>query len=70
VVDGVLPEPSQVEAANALEMATALGDAVSWTLAELEQTENVDLVRDRRARFRGFGARGTLVMERGREAVR
>nr|WP_042191449.1 acetyl-CoA carboxylase carboxyl transferase subunit [Kibdelosporangium sp. MJ126-NF4]CEL20090.1 Acetyl-coenzyme A carboxyl transferase alpha chain / Acetyl-coenzyme A carboxyl transferase beta chain [Kibdelosporangium sp. MJ126-NF4]CTQ97314.1 Acetyl-coenzyme A carboxyl transferase alpha chain (EC 6.4.1.2) / Acetyl-coenzyme A carboxyl transferase beta chain (EC 6.4.1.2) [Kibdelosporangium sp. MJ126-NF4] len=72
VVDGVLPEPSTTdhEAGWAQKMATALGDAVSRMLAELEQAEDVDLIRDRRARFRGFGAQGTLISECGRESVR
>ncbi|GLY69647.1 acetyl-CoA carboxylase carboxyl transferase subunit [Amycolatopsis taiwanensis] len=70
VVDGVLPEPSHEEAGGAIVMATALGDVVSQTLAELELLERADLVRGRRARFRGFGANGIVVSERGREAVR
>jgi acetyl-CoA carboxylase carboxyl transferase beta subunit/acetyl-CoA carboxylase carboxyl transferase alpha subunit len=61
VIDGVLPEPPGSDPTNAAVMAAALGDAVDRTLTELEEAEDRDLIRDRRARFRAFGSAGVLI---------
>ncbi|MDQ3403057.1 MAG: acetyl-CoA carboxylase, carboxyltransferase subunit beta [Actinomycetota bacterium] len=69
VVDGVLPEPPDSDPTDAPAMAAALGEAIAHTLAELEQTEDRDLIRDRRARFRSFGSAGVLNSEVQKEPV-
>jgi acetyl-CoA carboxylase carboxyl transferase beta subunit/acetyl-CoA carboxylase carboxyl transferase alpha subunit len=67
VIDGVLPEPPGSDPTDATVMAAALGDAVDRTLTELDEAEDCDLIRDRRARFRAFGSAGVLISERASE---
>jgi acyl-CoA carboxylase subunit beta len=55
VLDAVIPEPDGGAGAQPVKAAAALRDAVTATLAGLAQHEPPELIRRRRARFRGFG---------------
>nr|AAG30193.1 acetyl carboxylase [Streptomyces sp. R1128] len=63
IVDGVLPEPEGGTGADPLRAADALRDAIAAGLAELSPLDGHQLVADRWARFRRYGAERTTDAE-------
>ncbi|GAA1913605.1 hypothetical protein GCM10009753_52250 [Streptantibioticus ferralitis] len=56
LVDGVVPEPQEGAHTDHAQAADLLRRAVSHCLDELSGKDGEELIRDRRARFRGIGA--------------
>jgi acetyl-CoA carboxylase carboxyl transferase subunit beta len=63
VVDGVIPEPDGGTGADHLRAADALRAALADSLARLISLDQMNLVTRRRARFRAFGAEGSVLLD-------
>jgi acetyl-CoA carboxylase carboxyl transferase subunit alpha len=55
VIDGIVPEPTGGAQTDHDEAATLLGDSIREALDEMDGTPGDELLRRRRARFRGLG---------------
>ncbi|MET7995416.1 acetyl-CoA carboxylase, carboxyltransferase subunit beta [Amycolatopsis sp. NPDC005232] len=63
VVDGVIPEPAGGAGADHVQIAAAMRAALAETLARLVPLDQMNLVTRRRARFRAFGADGSVLLD-------
>lgn len=63
VIDGVIPEPEGGAGADHVRAAEALRSALADSLAELVPLDQMNLVTRRRARFRAFGAGGSVSLD-------
>lgn len=63
VVDGVIPEPDGGTGADHVRAAEALRAALADSLARLVPLDQMNLVTRRRARFRAFGAEGSVLLD-------